>query len=96
MHAGRWASSPDHVGQFARAEPAKWHAWTTALRWCWDFAALVSQSAMERVDIRLSADGIYTVTVTLDAEAVEQGTMLTLAGFRPVAGGYRLVQKGRF
>ncbi|GAA3739894.1 general secretion pathway protein N [Sphingorhabdus rigui] len=57
---------------------------------------LVSQSAMERADIRLSADGIYTVTVTLDAEAVEQGTMLTLAGFRPVAGGYRLVQKGRF
>jgi general secretion pathway protein N len=57
---------------------------------------LVSQSGMERADIRLSADGSYTVTVTLEAEAVEQGTMLTLAGFRPVAGGYRLVQKGRF
>jgi general secretion pathway protein N len=57
---------------------------------------LVSQSAMERADIRLSADGRYTVTVTLETEAAEQGTMLTLAGFRPVAGGYRLVQKGRF
>ncbi|MEY3939631.1 MAG: hypothetical protein RLZZ604_91 [Pseudomonadota bacterium] len=57
---------------------------------------LVSQSAMERADIRLSANGSYTVTVTLETEAVEQGTMLTLAGFRPVAGGYRLVQKGRF
>ena len=57
---------------------------------------LVSQSAMERADIRLSADGSYTVTVTLETEATEQGAMLTLAGFRPVAGGYRLVQKGRF
>ncbi len=57
---------------------------------------LVSQSAMERADIRLSADGRYTVTVTLETEAVEQGTVLTLAGFRPGAGGYRLVQKGRF
>ncbi len=57
---------------------------------------LVSQSAMERADIRLSADGSYTVTVTLETEAVEQGTMLTLAGFRLVAGGYRLLQKGRF
>lgn len=57
---------------------------------------LVSQSAMERADIRLSADGSYIVTVTLETEATEQGAMLTLAGFRPVAGGYRLVQKGRF
>ena len=31
---------------------------------------LVSQSAMERADIRLSADGSYTVTVTLETEAV--------------------------
>ncbi len=57
---------------------------------------LVSQSAMERADIRLSADGGYTVTITLETDAAGQGTMLTLAGFRPVAGGYRFVQKGRF
>lgn len=57
---------------------------------------LVSQSAMERADIRLSADGSYTVTITLETDAAGQGTMLTLAGFRPVAGGYRFVQKGRF
>ena len=57
---------------------------------------LASQSAMERADIRLSPDGNYTVTVTLETDAAEQGAMLTLAGFRPVAGGYRFVQKGRF
>ncbi|MES2781326.1 MAG: type II secretion system protein N [Pseudomonadota bacterium] len=57
---------------------------------------LASQSAMERADIRLSADGAYTVTVTLDANRGDQAALLNLAGFRPVAGGYRLVQKGRF
>lgn len=57
---------------------------------------LVSQSAMERADIRLSADGSYTVTVTLDASRGDPPALLNLAGFRPVAGGYRLVQKGQF
>ena len=57
---------------------------------------LASQSAMERADIRLSADGSYTVTVTLDANRGDQAAVLNLAGFRPVAGGYRLVQKGKF
>lgn len=57
---------------------------------------LASQSAMERADIRLSSDGSYTVTVTLDANRGDQAAVLNLAGFRPVAGGYRLVQKGRF
>lgn len=57
---------------------------------------LVSQSAMERADVLLSADGSYTVTVTLDANRGDQPALLNLAGFRPVAGGYRLVQKGRF
>lgn len=57
---------------------------------------LISQSAMERADIQLSADGSYTVTVALDANRGDQPGLLNLAGFRPVAGGYRLVQKGRF
>lgn len=57
---------------------------------------LASQSAMERADIRLSSDGSYTVTVTLDANRGDQAAVLNLAGFRPVAGGYRLVQKGKF
>lgn len=57
---------------------------------------LASQSGMERADIRLSADGSYSVTVTLDANRGDQAAVLNLAGFRPVAGGYRLVQKGKF
>jgi general secretion pathway protein N len=57
---------------------------------------LVSQSAMERADIRLSADASYTVTVMLNGDRGDQAAALNLAGFRSVAGGYRLVQKGRF
>ena len=57
---------------------------------------LVSQSGMERADIRLSTDGTYTIAVTLDANRGDQAALLNLSGFRPVAGGYRLVQKGRF
>jgi general secretion pathway protein N len=57
---------------------------------------LVSQSAMERADIRLSADGSYTVAVMLNGDRGDQAAVLNLAGFRAVAGGYRLVQKGRF
>lgn len=57
---------------------------------------LVSQSAMERADIRLSADGSYTVTVLLNADRGDQAPALNLVGFRSVAGGYRLEQKGRF
>ncbi|WP_295493230.1 type II secretion system protein N [Sphingorhabdus sp. EL138] len=57
---------------------------------------LVSQSAMERADIRLSADGSYTVAIMLNADRGDQAATLNVAGFRPVDGGYRLVQKGRF
>jgi len=57
---------------------------------------LVSQSAMERADIRLSADGRYTVTVMLSADRGDQAAALSLAGFRPVNSGYRLVLKGGF
>ena len=57
---------------------------------------LVSQSAMERADIRLLADGSYTVSVMLNADRGDQVAVLNLAGFKPVAGGYRLVQKGQF
>ena len=57
---------------------------------------LISQSAMERADIRMSADGSYTVTVKLDASRGDPPALLNVAGFRPVAGGYQLVQKGQF
>jgi general secretion pathway protein N len=57
---------------------------------------LLSQSAMERADIRVSGDGAYTVTIFLEGDRTEQAVPLGLAGFRPVAGGYRIVRKGRF
>ncbi|MBL0924034.1 MAG: type II secretion system protein N [Sphingomonadaceae bacterium] len=57
---------------------------------------LLSQSAMEHVDIRIGTDRSYSATVLIEGDRVEQAAMLALAGFQPVAGGYRLVRKGRF
>ncbi len=57
---------------------------------------LLSQSAMERVDIRISADGAYTATIYLEGDRAEQAAAIGLAGFRPVAGGFRMVRKGKF
>lgn len=57
---------------------------------------LLSQSAMEHVDIRLSGDGAYTATIFLEGDRTEQAGPLGLAGFRSVAGGYRMVRKGLF
>lgn len=57
---------------------------------------LLSQSAMERIDIRLAGDRGYTATIFLEGDRTEQAAALSLAGFRPVAGGYRMVRKGRF
>lgn len=57
---------------------------------------LLSQSAMEHVDIRVSGDGTYTATIFLEGDRTDQAAPLALAGFRPVAGGYRMVRKGRF
>ncbi len=56
---------------------------------------LMSQSSMERVTIRFSGDGSYNATVFLEGDRPEQAALLTLAGFRAVAGGYRMVRKGR-
>lgn len=55
----------------------------------------MSQSAMERVTIRIAGDGRFSANVFLEGDRVEQGALLTLAGFRSVAGGYRMVRKGR-
>lgn len=57
---------------------------------------LLSQSAMEHVDIRVSGDGTYTATIFLEGDHTDQAVPLGVAGFRPVAGGYRMVRKGRF
>ena len=56
---------------------------------------LLSQSAMEHVDLRISADGVYTASIYLEGDRAEQAAAIALAGFRPVAGGFRMVRKGR-
>lgn len=56
---------------------------------------LLSQSAMEHVDIRVSGDGTYGAIIFLEGDRTDQAAMLALAGFRPVSGGYRIVRKGR-
>lgn len=57
---------------------------------------LLSQSAMERVNIRISGDGSYSASIILEGDRTEQAALLTLAGFRAGAGGYQMVRKGRF
>lgn len=57
---------------------------------------LISQSAMEHVDIRIGADGNYTASIYLEGDRAEQALAIGMAGFRPVAGGFRMVRKGRF
>lgn len=56
---------------------------------------LLSQSAMEHVDIRISGDGNYTATFFLEGDRAGQAGALGFTGFRAVAGGYRMVRKGR-
>ena len=56
---------------------------------------LLSQSAMEHVDLRISADGVYTASIYLEGARAEQAAAIALVGFRPVAGGFRMVRKGR-
>lgn len=57
---------------------------------------LISQSAMEHFDIRLSANGEYTATIFLEGEREDQKAVLSMAGFHTVANGYQMVRKGRF
>lgn len=56
---------------------------------------LSSQSAMERVDIRVKGDGSYTATIFLGGDRLDQSAALGAVGFRAVAGGQRMVLKGR-
>ncbi len=56
---------------------------------------LSSQSAMERIDIRLKADGNYTATIFLSGDRLDQSVALGMAGFKAVAGGQRMVVRGR-
>lgn len=56
---------------------------------------LSSQSAMERIDIRLKADGNYTATIFFSGDRLDQSAALGMAGFKAVAGGQRMVVRGR-
>ena len=56
---------------------------------------LSSQSAMERIDIRVKADGNYTATIFLSGDRLDQSAALGMAGFKAVAGGQHMVVRGR-
>lgn len=56
---------------------------------------LLSQSATEHVDIRLSADGAYSVTILLEGDNSQNADALALAGFRRGARGYQMIKRGR-
>lgn len=59
------------------------------------FLPLVSQSAMERADLLLKANGSYHLTLTvMETDPVSAITLVTL-GFAPVSGGYQIVMKGQ-
>lgn len=57
---------------------------------------LVSQSAMERTDIRIKSDGSYEIAISVQSENPEIGLLLASSGFTSISGGYRLTVKGRF
>ena len=59
------------------------------------FFPLMSQSTMERAFVRIKPNGHYLVTLTISEPAADIANALTLAGFQPVAGGFRIVRRGR-
>ena len=56
---------------------------------------LLSQSTMEKLVLRLKGNGSYQATLTIIEPSPETANYLQLAGFQPVAGGYRLVRSGK-
>jgi general secretion pathway protein N len=57
---------------------------------------LSSASGMEQLDVRISADGRYRASLQLQQPGAELAPLLSLAGFAPVAGGFRKTDSGRF
>lgn len=57
---------------------------------------LLSQSAMERIDLTVKADGTYQYAVLVQTVDNEVAASLSALGFVPVAGGVRLNGKGQF
>lgn len=57
---------------------------------------LAGRSGLERIDIRLFADGRYRAELRVAAGDPAMGQRLAAAGLQPVAGGYGLRFDGRF
>jgi hypothetical protein len=57
---------------------------------------LTSGSGMERLELRVSADGRYRASLQLQQPAAEAAPLLSMAGFASIAGGFRKTGKGRF
>jgi len=55
-----------------------------------------SGSGMERLELRVSADGRYRASLQLQQPAAEAAPLLSMAGFASIAGGFRKTGKGRF
>jgi hypothetical protein len=60
------------------------------------YLPLVSQSAMERIDLSIQADGKYSLSIKLNNVDPQSAVLLSVAGFQPVAGGYMLIINDRF
>ncbi len=60
------------------------------------YIPFASASAMERVNVRMSADGRFAATLGLEQPDAEIAPVLSLAGFRNIAGGYQKSIRGRF
>jgi general secretion pathway protein N len=58
------------------------------------YVPLLSQSTMERASIRIKGDGSYQATFTINQPSPENAVALAFAGFKPVAGGFRLMRTG--
>lgn len=60
------------------------------------YLPMVSQSAMERIDLSIQADGKYSLSIKLNNVDPQSAVLLSVAGFQPVAGGYMLIINDRF
>lgn len=56
---------------------------------------LVSQSGMERLDLRIAGDGSYRIDISTSASDAATLRLLAAAGFLPGPGGYRFALSGR-
>ncbi|MFM2021546.1 MAG: type secretion system protein [Pseudomonadota bacterium] len=57
---------------------------------------MTSGSGMERLELRISGTGSYSVKLLLQQPSAELVPLLDQAGLTPVASGYRLSAKGKF